>query len=97
MPAEFESACQKDESQKVVDLTNSNLPLDLDVRNKERKTGLMIASENGAIETVKFLIRNLQNNKDKVNAADGQGYNALHYAAQKGHFTVVKELVGYEP
>ena len=93
MPAEFESACQKNKSQKVVDLTNSNLPLGLDVRNKESKTGLIIASENGSIDVVTFLIENLRINKENLNAADCQGYTALHHAAQNNHFGVVQELV----
>ena len=55
---------------------------------KKNKTALLLASEKGDYEIVKYLV---ENGAD-VNATDKQNRTALHFASQNGHYEIKKYL-----
>ena len=90
MPRAFECACKTNNSQKVSEhITNNNITLDVNVINKEGKTGLIIASQRSSLDVVKLLISKGAN----INAVDNEGLNALHHAIQKNQSDVAKVLI----
>lgn len=52
-------------------------------------TALMVSSESGNMEILKYLIEN----KADINIIDRKGWTALHYAASKGHFEILEILL----
>ena len=57
--------------------------------NKDGRTPLHWASENGHLEVAKLLLANNAN----VDAADKDGRTPLHFACQNGHLEVAKLLL----
>src|SRR5216683_1405726 len=64
---------------------------DVNARDCDGDTALMLAAERGHIELVKVLLKNGAD----VNAANLNGETALMRAAYRGHVDVVKELLAY--
>jgi ankyrin repeat protein len=62
---------------------------DVNAKNKEGETALMVASLEGRLDVAKLLV---EKGAD-VNAKDSVGANALHYAAMGGSLDVIKYLV----
>jgi ankyrin repeat protein/predicted DNA-binding WGR domain protein len=58
--------------------------------DNQRTTPLMYAARAGRVENVKFL---LQNDRSIPTFKNRKGYNAIHFAAENGHFEVVKLLI----
>ena len=62
--------------------------VDIDVRNIDGETLLIIAAINGHFETVRLLV----DSEADVSAADNDGKSAMHYAECNGHSDIVSYL-----
>lgn len=62
---------------------------DINSRNKDGQTPLMIAAKRGAVYPLQEFIKNGAD----INLKDKNGKTALHYAAELGHFNIVNELL----
>ena len=67
---------------------------DIDTRNNLNKTPLICAAENGQLEAVKLLIQHGADINIKSKFTDASMGSALFYALKKGHYNIVKELLG---
>jgi len=63
--------------------------MDINSRDKDGSSALMVASEKGEVEMAQLLI---QNGAD-VNAKNIDGYTALMYVAYKGNFEIAELLI----
>ena len=70
--------------------TNQKGNADVNFPDKDGRTALFVASQEGHDAVVKTLL--IEGNAD-VNFPDKDGYTALHLASEKGHVTVVKTLL----
>ena len=61
---------------------------DVNIKDKDNRTALSYASENGCLEVVKLLV----DSGADVNALNNYGRNPLSYASTNGHLEVVKYL-----
>jgi ankyrin repeat protein len=66
--------------------------MDINARDKDGSTALMVASEKGDIEMAQFLI---QNGAD-VNAKNIDSYTALMYVAYKGNLEIAELLIKHK-
>uniref|UniRef100_A0A6I8QFL2 Kinase D-interacting substrate 220kDa n=1 Tax=Xenopus tropicalis TaxID=8364 RepID=A0A6I8QFL2_XENTR len=64
---------------------------DVDERNENGQTALMLAAEQGNLEIVQELLRNRAN----CNLEDVDNWTALISAAKEGHLEIVRELLSY--
>jgi len=68
---------------------NGTLLVDINTRNESGDTALMIASDHGNLDIVRWLL----SYEEDLSLKDAQGNNALIRAANKGYFDVVEELL----
>ncbi len=68
---------------------NGTLLVDINTRNESGETALMIASDNGNLEVVRWVL----SYEEDLSLKDVHGNNALIRAAKKGYFDVVEELL----
>ncbi|SFU74066.1 hypothetical protein SAMN05216480_1182 [Pustulibacterium marinum] len=66
--------------------------LAINKQNNEGYTPLMLAVNNGDLNTINYLLKNGAN----VNAQDHSGNTALMSAAYKNHTTIAKQLLAYD-
>ncbi len=64
--------------------------VDTEETDKDGKTALHIASNNGQLEIVKYLIETCHVDKE---AKDDTGWTALHFASRNGNLEIVKYLI----
>ncbi|ORY20496.1 ankyrin, partial [Neocallimastix californiae] len=62
---------------------------DINARNESGDTALMIASDNGNLDLVRWLL----SYEEDLSLKDVHGDNALIKAAKKGYFDIVEELL----
>jgi hypothetical protein len=63
--------------------------VDMDARDEDGRTALMVASEGGELEIVKLLIKKGAD----VNSKDVSGYTALMYVAYNGNLDIAELLI----
>jgi ankyrin repeat protein/predicted DNA-binding WGR domain protein len=85
-PVHYAACCESVEPLKY--LLSKNV--DSREMDNQRTTPLMYAASAGRVDNVRFL---LQNDRSIPAFKNRKGYNAIHYAAEYGHFDVVKLLV----
>ncbi|KAF5667800.1 ankyrin repeat [Fusarium heterosporum] len=69
---------------------------DPSICDEASRTPLHIASSNGYLDIVKFILSSESLEVD-IHAADGQGNTALHLSIKGGHFEVAAEILGSFP
>ena len=93
MPVEMEKAIQQNKVQRVRNLLNGNVPIDVNIMNRQSETGVIIACKHNALDVIKVLAK--QSNVD-LNARDSKGIGALHHAAKLYHSKCLKELLRHD-
>jgi len=86
-PKGFVQSAEKGDNKAVLLFLNSGV--DIDTRNEQGWTPLMISTFNGREEVAALLIRSGAN----VHAKDNAGYGPLHWAAFNGYSNVIKLLL----
>ena len=81
-------ACLQGDLRTVIALVDDDPSL-VHNRNKDGRTALMVASQNGHIAVVRELLDRYAG----VNATDRFGFTALMWASGEGHIAVVRELL----
>uniref|UniRef100_A0A0D9X2F9 Uncharacterized protein n=1 Tax=Leersia perrieri TaxID=77586 RepID=A0A0D9X2F9_9ORYZ len=80
-------AARYDDMEEVVALFSAGVPLDS--TDSQGRTALHMASANGHLAVVEYLIQNGAN----VNAKNSENNTPLHWACLNGHIEVIKALI----
>ena len=63
--------------------------IDVDIRTEDEETSLYLASSNGKLDIVRFLI----NQGANIHVRDKNSWNPVHIASDNGHLDIVRQLI----
>ncbi|KAK3000463.1 hypothetical protein RJ639_021519 [Escallonia herrerae] len=87
----FQQAARYDDIEDLINLASTGLSLDS--MDSEGRTALHMASANGHVDIVDYLISNRVFAVKDVNSSNAEKNTPLHWACLNGHVEIVKRLI----